>query len=124
MSPDQRFSRGERLRRRGEFLAAQQGGERAQLQHLVVLTTVRPGSRRLGLTVSKKVGKAICRNRIKRWLREAWRRRKHTFPLGIDVVLIARSSAATAGFAALDAQLELLAERLRRRSAPRRGAGA
>lgn len=121
---DQGFKKSERLRRRGEFLAAQRGGERMQLQDLVVLTLVRPGARRLGLTVSKKVGKAVCRNRIKRWLREAWRRRKHTFPVGIDLVVVARSSAALASFALLDRQLEALAERLRRRLAQRHGARA
>lgn len=121
---DQHLTKSERLRRRGEYLAAQQRGERTQLQHLVALTVSRPGSRRLGLTVSKKVGKAVCRNRIKRWLREAWRRRKHSFPQGIDLVLVARSSAATSSFAVLDAQLGSFAERLTRRMTVGRGSVA
>lgn len=120
-SDDQGFNKSERLRRRGEFLAAQRAGERIQLQDLVVLTLQRPGARRLGVTVSKKVGKAVCRNRIKRWLREAWRRRKHAFPVGLDLVVVARSSAARASFALLDRQLGALAERLRRRPSQRGG---
>ncbi len=62
---------------------------------------------RLGFSVSKRVGKAVVRNKVKRRLREILR------PLslrpGSDIVFIARPAAATANFAALrDAALELL----------------
>jgi ribonuclease P protein component len=45
---------------------------------------------RLGLSVSRKVGSAVMRNRIKRLLREAYRLQRHDLPGGYDVVLVVR----------------------------------
>lgn len=58
-------------------------------QHFVVYGR-RNGGRpaRLGITVSRKVGKAHVRNLIKRWVREAFRR--NTLPAGFDLVCVAR----------------------------------
>jgi len=58
------------------------------------------GDARFGLAVSRKVGNAVIRNRVKRWLREAIRRQHHGLS-GVDVVFIARSHAAEAGYATL-----------------------
>ncbi len=51
---------------------------------------------RLGITVTKKVGNAVVRNRIKRMLRE-WLRTNGWVPPGWDVVLVAKDSAARQG---------------------------
>jgi ribonuclease P protein component len=45
---------------------------------------------RLGLSVSRKVGKAHVRNRLRRLYREAFRLTRHEMPTGLDLVLIPR----------------------------------
>jgi ribonuclease P protein component len=46
------------------------------------------------VTASRKVGSAVVRNRVKRRIRDAFRRRRSLLPAGVDVVVIARPSAA------------------------------
>jgi ribonuclease P protein component len=45
---------------------------------------------RLGLSVSRKVGPAVCRNRLRRLYREGFRLSRHQMPTGMDLVLIPR----------------------------------
>lgn len=48
---------------------------------------------RLGMSVSRKVGKAVQRNRLRRLYREAFRLTKHELPTGVDLILIPRQTA-------------------------------
>ena len=49
---------------------------------------------RFGITAGKKVGNAVMRNRAKRIIRQAYRENELLFPLGIDIVFVARRYAA------------------------------
>ncbi len=74
-----------------------------------------PQVTRVGLTVSTKVGNAVVRNRIRRRLRELFRRRREEFPRGLDMVLVARQSAAEADLARLTTSFERVAVELKKR---------
>ncbi|MBR0484865.1 MAG: ribonuclease P protein component [Oscillospiraceae bacterium] len=47
---------------------------------------------RLGITTSKKVGNAVCRSRARRLIRQAWRENEILAPVGLDIVIVARTS--------------------------------
>ena len=48
---------------------------------------------RFGITAGKKVGNAVKRNRAKRIIRQAYRENELLFPVGMDIVIVARASA-------------------------------
>ena len=71
-----------------------------------------PERARLGLTVSRKVGNAVVRNRVKRRVREWFRHDGRSLTAGWDVVVIARQEAARLPFAQLSRELSSLAGQL------------
>lgn len=85
-----------RLRQRADYVAVQANGRKVHGRHVLAIFRQRSGPAldgRLGLTVTKKVGNAVVRNRIKRMLRE-WMRLNGWVPRGWDMVLVAKDSAA------------------------------
>jgi ribonuclease P protein component len=92
------FPRAARIRRRREFLALSRAGERRHTPHFIVLARRRSGCARLGVTVSRKVGGAVSRNRIKRRVREVFRRHPERLLPSHDVLVIARVGAAATTF--------------------------
>lgn len=90
----EKFSKRARLAKRSEFLNLAQGGKKVHTSHFIVITkTNDKGENRLGVTVSTRVGKAVVRNRIKRLLREFFRRHRLELPSHDDIVIIARKGA-------------------------------
>ena len=59
------------------------------------------GLARLGLAVGKSVGNAVVRNRVKRRLREIFRRHKALLPAGYDLCIRAAPASASAGYQGL-----------------------
>ena len=104
----------EHMRRRADFLAARRGERRGgPLFSLEVLDRRMPDAPpRLGLTVTKKVGGAVLRNRIRRRLREAVRTAvARDMKPGHDYVIVARKEAAEVPF---DMLVRTLRERILR----------
>jgi ribonuclease P protein component len=66
---------------------------------------------RVGITVSKKLGKAHIRNRVRRRFREVYRLNEEAFLPGWDIVIVARSRAIDADFAKLTAAYLQLADK-------------
>lgn len=96
-----------RLTRRAEFLAVRRGTKRrGPLFLLEVLERGDDGPPRLGITVTKKVGNAVVRNRIRRRLREAVRTQAaDDMAQGTDYVIVGRRDILDAPFAALKDEL-------------------
>lgn len=90
----QDFPKNCRLRKRGQFLRAQRTGKRIHTHHFIVYVSKNRGQvNRLGLTVSKKVGKAHYRNQVKRRIREAFRQSSLRQGQGFDISVIAKQEA-------------------------------
>jgi ribonuclease P protein component len=86
-----------RLRRRREFLAVQQQGTRVHAGDVVVLALdTGAGGPRIGITVSSKIASAVERNRVKRWVREAFRAMRTDLP-AVDFVVIGRPPSLSMG---------------------------
>ena len=105
----ERLPRAARVRRRPEYLSIQNRGRRVGGAHLLLFGL--PGTGRLGITVSRKVGDAVARNRVKRWVRDCFRRGRGAFPASFDLVVVARPGAADAGHATVCRELKALASR-------------
>jgi ribonuclease P protein component len=121
-----------RLRRRAEFQRVSRG-RRAQAETFTLQANARAPSSappaadarepRVGFTVTKKIGDAVERNRIRRRLKEALSRADAVAPApGHDYVLMARREALTRPFAALVADIEKAFAKLSRLEPPARAA--
>ena len=106
------MQRDSRLRKSSDFAAVWSEG-RTRVDKLFVLK-VRPngfGVTRFGFSVSKRIGNAVARNRVKRRLREAVR--AAPVEAGFDIVIVARNGAAEADFAKIERSIHNLLRRAR-----------
>lgn len=105
------FGRDRRVLRRSDYLETYSRGRRHVGRWLVVF--VRPGdgpAARLGVTITKKTGSAVVRNRLRRRLKELFRR-SGAFGAPLDVVVNVRPGAEKAAFAELAGDFARLAKR-------------
>ena len=112
-----RFSKAARLRHRQEFLRAQAQGKRFHTRHFgVTLAPMAEGQPRLGLVATRRLGKAVRRNRVKRLLREFFRRHRTTLP-AFDLVIMAKKGAEALGYHQVEEELgRLLFSRARQKT--------
>jgi ribonuclease P protein component len=105
---DRRLPRCCRLTARRQFVEVYEKGRRASCPSFILFGL--PNDRallRLGLTVSRRVGGAVSRNRAKRLLREIFRQRRGDRPVAMDLVINVRRSV-------LDRSLEQLGREFER----------
>ena len=111
-------ARRRRLSRSAEFDRVYREGRSHAGRHLVLYFFPREGADeppRLGLSVGRKVGGAVERNRVKRLVREAFWQSEELLPAGHDFVVVARADAAAfaerEGLAGIKSELDELLEK-------------
>jgi len=105
-----------RLAKRREFVRVYDSGQKvfSRFSVLFFLANDLPQSR-VGITVTKKVGKANVRNRLKRWTREVYRRQREPLALdsqSLDIVVNVKPNAAAASFDDYSRELTRVLERV------------
>jgi ribonuclease P protein component len=89
----QAFRKTEKVTNKSSYRIIYEQGVRRSSRFFTVITCGNSiGAKRLGITVTKKTGNAVFRNRLKRLIREFFRRNKDLFPAGHDVVVMAKKN--------------------------------
>lgn len=121
---DQHLRPRERLTKSADYRRVLRRGVRldGRLFNLAAAPNQRP-HHRLGLTVSRRVGGAVQRNRAKRLLRDAFRRHRRGATVYCDLVVLAKREILDSSQAELDRELSRSLERLESRLAGRGATG-
>ena len=110
------FPKAIRLRRSVDYRRVQSRGRRFRTPHLLILSIRgRAPSSRFGLVVSRKVGNAVTRNRVKRWLREAIRHERGRLQGRWDLAIIPSPRAAGSDYQTLRSELAHALDHIGRR---------
>lgn len=113
----QTFTARDRLRTRADFTRVQAGGHRVAGRFVTLLILANDGTTpRLGLIASRRLGRAVARNRAKRRVRDLFRRHRHVLAdrAGLDIVVIPKREICDAPFAAVENDFVKALERARR----------
>jgi ribonuclease P protein component len=91
------FTKADRILKRREFEALTKCGRRVQNEHFIAVFSPSQIDRsRLGVTVTKRVGSAVKRNRVKRVVREFFRLNRHRLSGKWDINIVAKKQVADA----------------------------
>lgn len=94
------MKKSQRIKKNEEFQTVFKKGKSFANRQFIVYTYKKPEQEqfRIGLSVSKKIGNAVTRNRIKRYIRQAFLEMKDELKQDLDYVIIARKQAADIDF--------------------------
>jgi ribonuclease P protein component len=106
------FKKSARILKRNEFVHLSKHGQKLKNEHFIIAVGPGRSTTRLGITVTKKIGNAATRNRIKRLAREYFRLNRHRVQGSWDINIIARQKAASISSAATCLSLGKLFDRL------------
>ena len=96
------YTKADRIRTPSEYRALSKNGNRHYNDFFIIISRKNQLSRsRLGITVSKKVGKAVTRNKIKRIIREYFRLNRQFLPGRLDINILARQTSGRLSAAAI-----------------------
>ncbi len=102
----------ETLKKSGDFKRVLESGSREKLENIVIVALPNPeGRTRIGISVTRRAGGSVRRNRIKRRVREAVRRNASLLPQGLDMVIIAGAKCYDSEFTRIEKDIEVFAER-------------
>lgn len=113
-----RFPRASRVKKRFEYRRVQREASKFHSPHFLFLVAEqRPAllRARIGLTVTKRVGCSVERNRVRRLLREVFRHHKDAFPMNYDIVVIAKDGAPKLSLAEVEHELSVATATMHRR---------
>lgn len=100
----------ESLKKSHQFRHVYKNGKSYANRYMVMYVMENGAERnRVGISVSKKVGNSVVRHRVTRLLREGYRLHEAMFNSGLDIVIVARQSAASVGYWDLEKALLHLA---------------
>jgi len=104
---DKRYPGFYRLRKSWEYRLVGKMGCKFNTPHFVLLVLInKTHNSRLGITVSRKVGNAVQRNRLKRIIREFFRVRNHLYPVLRDYSIIAKRGTALLSSSEINRELD------------------
>lgn len=101
------------LKKNGQFRSVYNNGRSAANKYLVILA-LKNGAvyTRIGVSVSKKIGKSVKRNRIKRQVKESCRNMQASVSAGYDIVIVARKPVSDADFNDINKSVKYLFKKL------------
>ncbi len=87
------WPRSKRVQRRADFVLCYEANQRYFSKHFVLFTRQQEEAGwRAGFTVSRKMGNAVRRNKMKRILREFFRQHGQKLPQGLDIIVVPKKS--------------------------------
>jgi len=110
------FKKSERLRKRSEFIRLKRTGKRFHNKYFIAEFAAGKFERtRLGITVSKRTGSAVLRNRLKRVIRESFRHNRQYLSNNLDINIIVKKEAASIHYYDAFSSLQEMFKRLEKR---------
>jgi ribonuclease P protein component len=108
-----RFPKTDRVLKREEFRRIYQKGRKVQARYFTafVMSSEEQQSR-IGITVTRKFGKSVKRNRARRLLREVFKNNKWLVPPGVDIVINVKAPLVEAGYREIEGDFITFLERV------------
>src|SRR5262245_23737744 len=110
--PDEKLRKADRILKRERLRRVYEGGRKYQRRYFTASVLPNSGlAPRIGITVTRKVGNSVERNRSRRLVREIFRKNKWRMAAGVDLVINVKDSLLEASFDEIEADFLKFVER-------------